>query len=133
MTCYVTRTCMIGLSCDLQEPPGTEYVVMECIVMEGGDDVTLEPGEVVELVRVEPGGSVLRVRTKDDPPVEGKILASYLRKKDSVRGLKMEGERWWEHGMTFSGGEVVQCVIEASNLCASQVFRGANHFYSTLL
>lgn len=58
--------------------------------MEGGDDVTLEPGEVVKLVRAESGG-VLRVRTVDDPPMEGKILASYLRKKDSVKGLKMEG------------------------------------------
>ncbi len=74
----------------LQEPVDTEYVVMECIVMEGGDDVTLDPGDIVRLVSVESGG-VLRVRTTEDPPSEGKILASYLRKKDSVKGLKMEG------------------------------------------
>ncbi len=65
---------------------------MECIVMEGGDDVTLDPGEVVRLVSVESGG-VLRVKTTDDPPSEGKILASYLRKKDDSKGLKMEGTK----------------------------------------
>lgn len=58
--------------------------------MEGGDDVTLDPGEIVRLVSVESGG-VLRVRTTDEPSSEGKILASYLRKKDSIKGLKMEG------------------------------------------
>ncbi len=58
--------------------------------MEGGDDITLDPGEVVRLVSVESGG-VLRVRTTDEPSSEGKILASYLRKKDAIKGLKMEG------------------------------------------
>ena len=62
--------------------------------MEGGDDVTLDPGEAVKLVRAEPGGGVLRVKTMDDPPIEGKIPSSYLRKKDSVKGLKMEGKNF---------------------------------------
>ena len=74
-------------------PIGTEYIVMECIVMEGGDDMQLAPGEVVELVKVEGSGS-LRVRTKDEHPFEGNIPAGFLRRKDSVRGGKMESESW---------------------------------------
>ena len=72
-------------------PEGTEYIVMECIVMEGGDDIQLEPGEVVELVRVEGVGS-LRVRTMDEHPIEGNVPTGFLRRKDSVRAGKMESE-----------------------------------------
>ena len=43
---------------------GTQFVVMECIVLEGEDDLTLEPGEVVELVRdMIANAPLLRVRT----------------------------------------------------------------------
>lgn len=55
--------------------------------MEGGDDVQLEPGEVVELVRVE-GGGTLRVRTIDEHRTEGTVLESYLRQSEG----KMEGK-----------------------------------------
>ena len=51
--------------------------------MEGGDDLQLEPGEVVELVRRE-NNTTLRVRTletADAPPMEGKVPASFLRRK----------------------------------------------------
>ena len=72
-------------------PEGTEYIVMECIVMEGGDDIQLEPGEVVELVRMEGVGS-LRVRTKDEHSIEGNVPTGFLRRKDSVRQGKMESE-----------------------------------------
>ncbi len=65
----------------------TEYVVMECIVMEGGDDVTLDPGDIVRLVSVESGG-VLRVRTTEDRPQRGRYsLAIYARRIPS-RALK---------------------------------------------
>ena len=83
----------IGVLCVLlpQVPfrPGSEFVVMECIVMEGGDDVTLEPGEVVELVKAE-GAASLRIRTKQEPAVEGTVPISYLRRRDSVKGDQME-------------------------------------------
>ena len=70
--------------------------------MEGGDDMQLEPGEVVELVKVEGSGS-LRVRTKDEHPFEGNIPAGFLRRKDSVRGGKMESESWyWVLPHTYS-------------------------------
>ena len=75
----------------LQLVEGSEYVVMECIVMEGGDDVQLEPGEVVTLVRVEGGGASLRVRTTDTRPTEGTVPATFLRRKTSTNGIDMEG------------------------------------------
>ena len=75
-----------------QAPPGTKYVVMECIVMEGGDDVTLEPGDEVMLVRMDGSGS-LRVKTLDDShSIEGNVPGNYLRRKDSViTGISMAG------------------------------------------
>ena len=77
----------------VQIPMGTEYVVMECIVMEGEDDHTLEPGEVVELVKETVAHSpLLKVRTKDDLKMEGKIAANYLRRRDSIKGRNMESE-----------------------------------------
>ena len=92
---YHVTEIMVGhvtMSCDqtLQEPPGTQYVVMECIVMEGGDDVQLEPGDMVELVK-RAGVESLKVRTMDEHRVEGTVPESYLRRRDSVRGIKMEG------------------------------------------
>ena len=51
--------------------------------MEGGDDLQLEPGEVVELVRKE-NNSTLFVRTletTDAPAMEGNVPASFLRRK----------------------------------------------------
>lgn len=60
--------------------------------MEGGDDVQLEPGEVVTLVKVEGGGESLRVKTTDKHPVEGNVPASFVRRKDKMDGLNMEGE-----------------------------------------
>ena len=71
--------------------PGSEYVVMECIVMEGGDDMQLETGEVVTLVRVEGGGASLRVRTTDAHPTEGTVPTTFLRKKDTINGVDMAG------------------------------------------
>lgn len=75
----------------LQPVQGSEYVVMECIVLEEGDDIQLEPGDVVTLVQVEPGGASLRVRTTDAHPVEGTVPTTFLRKKDSTNGVSMEG------------------------------------------
>ena len=63
--------------------PGTKFVVMECIVMEGGDDLQLEQGDLVELVRVESSGNY-RVRMVDDPSCEGVVFPNFLRLKDSV-------------------------------------------------
>ena len=74
-----------------QPVEGTEYVVMECIVLEGGDDVQLGPGEVVTLVRVEGGGASLRVRTTDAHPTEGTLPVTFLRKKTTSNGVDMEG------------------------------------------
>lgn len=57
--------------------------MLERIVMEGGDDLQLEPGEVVELVRKE-NNSTLYVRTletADAPAIEGNVPASFLRRK----------------------------------------------------
>ena len=87
-------TCDNHVTCpQVPPPPGTEYVVMECIVMEGGDDVTLEPGDVVELVKVEGvTGEILRVRTTDEHRVEGTVPESYLRKREKGGG-KMDGEQ----------------------------------------
>ena len=66
---------------------------MECIVMEGEDDHTLEPGEIVELVKATPTDTpLLRVRTKDELKMEGKIASSYLRRRDSIKGGGMESE-----------------------------------------
>ena len=70
---------------------GSEYVVMECIVLEGGDDVQLEPGEVVTLVRVEGGGASLRVRTTDAHSTEGTLPATFLRRKTGSNGVDMKG------------------------------------------
>ena len=60
--------------------------------MEGGDDLQLEQGDMVELVRVEPSGN-LRVRMVDDPTSEGIVPPSFLRSKDSVSTETMEGEK----------------------------------------
>lgn len=77
----------------MQVPAGTEYVVMECIVMEGEDDHTLEPGEVVELVNDMPmGAPLLRVRTKDDVRMDGKVASTYLRRRNSIKGGSMESK-----------------------------------------
>ena len=62
--------------------------------MEGSDEA-LEPGDTVELVRMEPATGSLRVRTLDEHhPIEGIIPESYLRKKDSLmqQGGRMESE-----------------------------------------
>jgi hypothetical protein len=77
-----------------QVPAGSEYVVMECIVMEGEDDHTLDPGEVVELVRDSPADApLLRVRTKDNIiALEGKVASSYLRRRNSIKGGSMESK-----------------------------------------
>ena len=61
--------------------------------MEGEDDHTLDPGEVVELVRESPADTpLLRVRTKDNIKLEGKIATSYLRRRDSIKGQNMESK-----------------------------------------
>lgn len=76
------------------QPPGTLYVVVECIMMEGSD-VDLYPGDIVELVRMEPATGSLRVRTLDEHhPIEGVIPESYLRRKDTMlqQGGRMESE-----------------------------------------
>lgn len=67
---------------------------MECIVLEGEDDLTLEPGEVVELVRDTPKDApLLRVRTMDENKLEGSIPSSYVRQRDSMgTGDRMESE-----------------------------------------
>jgi len=51
--------------------------------MEGGDDLQLEPGEVVELVRRENNMTlcVRTLETPDTPPMEGNVPASFLRRK----------------------------------------------------
>ena len=78
---------------------GTQYVVMECVVLEGEDDVTLEPGEVVELAReVIADTPKLRVRTMDSNQLEGSIPSSYLRKKNSVQGLQRDSKGGREGG-----------------------------------
>lgn len=64
---------------------------MECIVLEGGDDVQLEPGEIVTLVKVEGVGASLRVRTTDKHLTEGTVPATFLREKTSTNGIDMEG------------------------------------------
>ena len=65
---------------------GTPFVVMECIVLEGEDNLNLEPGEVVELVRdMIADAPLLRVCTMDDHRLEGSIPASYVSKKDSIK------------------------------------------------
>ena len=88
MCCIYIQECV---SCT-QPVQGTEYVVMECIVLEGVDDVQLEPGEVVTLVGVEGGGASLRIRTTDAHPNEGTVPATFLRKKSTSNGVDMEGE-----------------------------------------
>jgi serine/threonine protein kinase len=72
-----------------RKPPqaGTKYVVMECVVLEGGDDCQLEPKEIVELVRVEASG-MLRVRTSDG--IEGTIPPGFVRRMDDVSEGAME-------------------------------------------
>ena len=64
---------------------------MQCIVMMGGDDIQLVPGEVVELVRVELSGEY-RVRTTDENPIEGVVKPSFLRSQDAVSGQGMESK-----------------------------------------
>lgn len=66
---------------------------MECIVLEGEDDLTLEPGEMVELVKEALEDTpLLRVRTMDENKLEGSIPSSYLRKRDSIKGTEMESK-----------------------------------------
>lgn len=58
--------------------------------MEDSDE-TLEPGDLVELVKMEPFTGLLRVQTLDEHhPIEGVVPESYLRKKDTMRGDRME-------------------------------------------
>ena len=64
---------------------------MQCIVMMGGDDIQLEPGELVELIRVEASGEY-RVRTTDENPIEGVVSPLFLRSRDAVRGRGMESK-----------------------------------------
>ena len=60
--------------------------------MEGSDE-TLEMGDVVALVKMEPFSGMLRVKTLDEHhPIEGMIPESYLRKKDSLKGERMESK-----------------------------------------
>lgn len=76
------------------QPPGTLYVVIECIMMEGSEEA-LWPGDTVELVRFESATGYLRVKTLDEHhPIVGVIHESYLRKKDSLlqQGGKMESK-----------------------------------------
>lgn len=58
-------------------------MVLERIVMEGGDDLQLEPGEVVEFVRKENNSTfyVCTLETTDAPAIEGNVPASFLRRK----------------------------------------------------
>ena len=66
---------------------------MECIVLEGEDDLTLEPGDVVQLVRATvPDAPLVRVRTMDENKLEGCIPSSYLRRRDSIKGTCMESK-----------------------------------------
>ena len=77
----------------MQVQAGTEYVVMECIVMEGEDDHTLDPGETVKLVQdATDDAPFVRVRTMDDSKLEGKIATSYLRRRNSVLGDTMDSK-----------------------------------------
>ena len=77
----------------MQVPAGTQFVVMECIVLEGEDDVTMEPGELVELVKdTISGAPLLRVRTTEQIKLEGNVPASFLRRKTALKGLQMESE-----------------------------------------
>ena len=59
--------------------------------MEGGDDLQLEKGDLVELVRVENSGN-FTVRLVNDPTIVGNVPPSFLRSKDSVVAATMEGE-----------------------------------------
>ena len=66
---------------------------MQCIVMEGEDDHTLEPGEVVQLVRdVAADAPLYKVRTLDENNLVGKIASSYLRRRDSFEGDSLESK-----------------------------------------
>ena len=86
----------------MQIPVGMKYVVMERIVMEGEDDHTLEPGDVVQLARAMPEGTpLLLIRTIDEHPLEGKVASSYLRRKDSIKGRNMES-KWTRPFTMFS-------------------------------
>lgn len=101
--CHCDVWCVV-----MQMSAGTLFVVMECIVMEGEDDLTLEPGEVVELMRnTVADAPLLRVRTMDKFKQVGNVPFSYLRKKDTVRGLPMESE--WQ--LLYSN-------VEAKAVCA---------------
>ena len=63
--------------------------------MEDSDE-TLEPGDSVALVKMEPLTGLLRVRTLDEHhPIEGVVPESYLRKKDTMRGDRMES-KWFD-------------------------------------
>ena len=61
-------------------------VVMECIVLEGANDVQLEP-EDVTLVQVELCRASLHVRTTDAHPIEGMSLPHCY----AIRIMSMEG------------------------------------------
>ena len=57
------------------------------------NDETLEPGDIVELVKMEPLTGLMRVRTLDEHhPIEGVVPESYLRKKDSMKGDTLESK-----------------------------------------
>lgn len=63
---------------------------MECIVMEGEDDHTLEPGETVKLVHdARADTPFIRIRTTDATQLEGKIATNFLRRRTSIIGDAM--------------------------------------------
>ena len=85
---------------------GSEYVVMECIVLKGGSDIQLQLGDVVILVQVEPSGASLRVRTTNADPIEGTVPTTFLQ-KDSTNGMSMV---WLLLRNSFQALTTSQCV-----------------------
>ncbi len=88
--------------------------------MEGGDDVTLEPGDILKLVKVEGGGN-LRVVTTDEHTVEGTVPESYLRKRDkggTMDGRMTSNARDWH--VTTSTYTVYIVLAITCRSCASQ-------------
>ena len=58
-------------------------------MLEGGDDIQLEPGDAVTLVQVEPG----RAHCMYSQPMltQLRVLSTFLRKNDSTNAMSMEG------------------------------------------
>ena len=90
---YYTYLPSLSLS---QHVPGSQYIVMESIVMLDSEDV-LEKNEIVELVKVEANGH-LRVRSTDG--AEGVVPSSFVRKQLDVVG-SMEGKWLTEFDVLF--------------------------------